>query len=210
VIDQVDALLRGYRESVVATVEEPVRAHYPALLDAPDDEYRKMLELSTKMTLVGHACCEIAGYPYDERRRTIGSLYGVCCFLADSFIDDFGPDATREYLQRIEVMLKTGWFDVRTAREQLFYAIVSRLFAERDVLDPILRQAILLLFEAPAARRGDAAGRRRRAPPAPQAALPPQADRARSQRSRDHRPDRVRRARDRALDPPVPPSPRAR
>ena len=148
VIDQVDALLRGYRESVVATVEEPVRAHYPALLDAPDDEYRKMLELSTKMTLVGHACCEIAGYPYDERRRTIGSLYGVCCFLADSFIDDFGPDATREYLQRIEVMLKTGWFDVRTAREQLFYAIVSRLFAERDVLDPILRQAILLLFEA--------------------------------------------------------------
>ena len=147
-IDQVDALLRGYRESVVATVEEPVRAHYPALLDAPDDEYRKMLELSTKMTLVGHACCEIAGYPYDERRRLNGTLFGCCCFLADSFIDDFGPDATREYLERIELLLTTGWFDVRTPREELFYAIVSRLFVARDVLDPILRQAILLLFEA--------------------------------------------------------------
>jgi hypothetical protein len=100
------------------------------------------------MTLVGHAACEIAGYPYNERRQTIGTLFGGCCFLADSFVDDFGPDATQEYLERIRILLGTGWFDVRTAREQLFYAIVGRLFAARDVLDPILRQAIMLLFDA--------------------------------------------------------------
>jgi len=147
-IEKVETLMRGYRGTVVACLEPAVRAHYPELIESPGDEYRKMLELSTKMTLVGHACCEIAGYPYDERRRTIGSLFGGCCFLADSFIDDFGPDATREYLERIELLLTTGWFDVRTDRERLFYAIVSRLFASRDVLDPILRQAILLLFEA--------------------------------------------------------------
>jgi hypothetical protein len=147
-IERVDELIRGYRREVVTGLEPSVRAHYPELLEDPGGEYRKMLELSTKMTLVGHACCEIAGYPYDERRRLNGTLFGCCCFLADSFIDDFGPDATREYLERIELLLTTGWFDVRTPREELFYAIVSRLFAARDVLDPILRQAILLLFEA--------------------------------------------------------------
>jgi hypothetical protein len=147
-IERVDTLIRGYREDVLACLEPAVRTHYPELLDNPGEEYRKMLELSTKMTLVGHACCEIAGYPYDERRRLNGILFGCCCFLADSFIDDFGPDATREYLERIELLLTTGWFDVRTEREQLFYAIIGRLFAARDVLDPILRQAILLLFEA--------------------------------------------------------------
>lgn len=147
-LEKVDTLIRRYRGDVLACLEPPIRAHYPDLLDEPGDEYRKLVELSTKMTLVGHACCEIAGYPYDERRQTIGSLFGACCFLADSFIDDFGPDATREYLERIELLLTTGWFDVRTDREQLFYAIVARLFAARDVLDPILRQGILLLFEA--------------------------------------------------------------
>ena len=147
-LEKVDALIRRYRGEVVACLEPAAGAHYPELLENADDEYRKMVELSTKMTLVGHACCEIAGYPYDERRRTIAGLFGGCCFLADSFIDDFGPEATREYLERIELMLTTGWFDVRTSRERLFYAIVGRLFAGRDVLDPILRQAILLLFEA--------------------------------------------------------------
>jgi hypothetical protein len=147
-LEQVDTLIRGYRAEVVACLEPAARAHYPELLEGADDEYRKMVELSTKMTLVGHACCEIAGYPYDERRRTIAGLFGGCCFLADGFIDDFGPDATRDYLERLELMLQTGWFDVRSGRERLFYAIVGRLFAARDVLDPILRQAILLLFEA--------------------------------------------------------------
>ena len=92
--EKVDSLIRGYRGNVLACLEPTVRAHYPELLEKP--EYGKMLELSTKMTLVGHASCEIAGYPYDERRRTIGSLFGACCFLADSFVDDFGPEATRE------------------------------------------------------------------------------------------------------------------
>ena len=144
--EKVDTLIRGYRENVVSSLEPPVRAHYPELLDTP--EYGKMLELSTKMTLVGHAACEIAGYPYDDRRRTIGSLFGCCCFLADSFIDDFGPEASREYLERIGLMLTTGWFDIRTERERLFYAVIGRLFAARDVLDPVLRQAIMLLFDA--------------------------------------------------------------
>lgn len=147
-LEKVDTLMRGYRDDVRECLEAPVRAHYPELLEGSGDEYRKMLELSAKMTLVGHACCEIAGYAYDERRRTNGSLFGSCCFLADSFIDDFGPAATREYLERLELLLTTGWFDVRSDRERLFYAILSRLFASRDVLDPILRQAILLLFEA--------------------------------------------------------------
>lgn len=146
-LDEVDALMRRYRADIRACLEPPVRAHYPELLER-SVEYPKMLELSTKMTLVGHACCEIAGYDYNERRRLNASLFGACCFLADSFIDDFGPDATREYLERLELLLTTGWFDVRTDRERLFYAIVSRLFGARDVLDPILRQAILLLFEA--------------------------------------------------------------
>ena len=147
-LEKVDALMRGYRGDVARRLEPLVEAHYPQLLAAGGEEYRKMVELSTKMTLVGHACCEIAGYRYDERRQTIGSLFGACCFLADSFIDDFGPTATREYVERLELLLTTGWFDVSTEREQLFYAIVARLFTRRDVLDPLLRQAILLLFEA--------------------------------------------------------------
>jgi hypothetical protein len=145
-IEKVDALIRGYRQSVVACLEPPVRAHYPQLLETA--EYQKMLELSTKMTLVGHAVSEIAGYPYDDRRRTIGSLFGCCCFLADSFMDDFGPEMSREYLERISYMLTAGWFEVRTDRERLFYTIIARLFAARDVLEPVLRQAIMLLFDA--------------------------------------------------------------
>lgn len=145
---QVDSLIQAYRSRVIATLEPLVRAYYPDLLDKPDNEYRKMVELSTKMTLVGHACSEIAGYPFDARRQTIGSLFGACCFLADSFIDDFGEETTREYLERFELLLTEGWFDIRTDREKLFLVIISRLFAERDILYPTLRQAILSLYEA--------------------------------------------------------------
>jgi hypothetical protein len=145
-VARVDELMRRYRHEVVDCLQPAVAAHYPELLES--DEYHKMLELSTKMTLVGHAACEIAGYPYDPRRQTIGTLFGGCCFLADSFIDDFGPAATQEYLERLRLLLTTGWFDVRSDRERLFYTIVARLFAARDVLDPVLRQAIMLLFEA--------------------------------------------------------------
>ena len=41
-----------------------------------------------------------------------------------------------------------GWFDLRTDRERLFFAILSRLFAERDLLHPTVRQAILQLYAA--------------------------------------------------------------
>jgi hypothetical protein len=118
------------------------------MLSEANDEYRKMLELSAKMNVVGHACTEIFGHDYDERRQNIGSLFGACCFLADSFIDDFGERATREYLERFEILLTEGWFDLRTDRERLFFAILSRLFVERDLLHPTVRQAILQLYAA--------------------------------------------------------------
>ncbi len=145
---RVDSLIQTYRRSVVATLKPLVACHYPDLLTNRDNEYRKMVELATKMTLVGHAITASIGERFDSRRRTTASLFGGCCFLADSFIDDFGEAAARRYLRRFEVLLTRGWFQVQTDRERLFYVILSRLFARRDVLDPALRQAILLLFEA--------------------------------------------------------------
>lgn len=149
IMERVDSLIRDYRGHVRGVLDPLVRAHYPLLIDPRHrTEYRKMVELSTKMTLVGHALTESAGAEYDERRRMLASLYGSCCFLADSFIDDFGQDAARDYLRRFETLLTEGWFEPRSDRERLFYVIVGRLFAARDVLDPILRQAILRLYEA--------------------------------------------------------------
>ncbi|MGE3152122.1 MAG: hypothetical protein AB7G48_10910 [Nitrospiraceae bacterium] len=145
---QIDRLFEDYRKAAGACLEPLVRAYYPELYRDRRDECRKMMELSAKMTVVGHACSEICGYPYDARRQRIGSLFGGCCFLADSFLDDFGNDAARDYLERFELLLTTGWFEIRTPREKLFYVIISRLFAERDVLDRFLRQAILLLLNA--------------------------------------------------------------
>jgi hypothetical protein len=145
---RIDALSAGYRARVRETLEPLVMVYYPELLATSPGEYRKMLELSTKMTLVGHACTEVAGYAFDERRRRIAILFGGCCFLADSFLDDFGVAATRTYLERFAALLATGWFETRSARERLFYVIIARLFTERDVLDPILRQAILRLHTA--------------------------------------------------------------
>lgn len=146
--ERVDGLMRVYRQRVSETLEPLVSAYNPVMLTNAQNEYRKMLELSAKMTLVGHACTEIAGYEYDTRRQMIAGLFGCCCFLADSFIDDFGEEATREYLQRLKILLNAGWFEVRNDREKLFYVIVSRLFVERDILDPTVRQAILLLYSA--------------------------------------------------------------
>ena len=143
-----DQLFAQYRKHVVTCLNPLVLEYYPALATEHKEEYRKMLELSAKMTVVGHACSEIAGFPYDTRRQMIGSLFGGCCFLADSFIDDFGLEAAKNYVDRMETLLKNGWFKIQSERERLFYVIISRLFAERDVLDPMLRQAILLLFHA--------------------------------------------------------------
>jgi len=50
---------------------------------------------------------------------------------ADSFIDDFGEAATRDYLDRLEVLLTEGWFEPRTDREKLFFVIVSRRRKEK-------------------------------------------------------------------------------
>lgn len=143
-----DRLIKRYRESVAAQLKPIVGAYNPSMLLDPQPEYRKMLELSAKMNVVGHACTEIFGYRYDARRQRIGTLFGACCFLADSFIDDFGEQATLEYLNRLGVLLTDGWFDLRSDRERLFFAVVSRLFTERDLLHPTVRQAILFLYEA--------------------------------------------------------------
>lgn len=147
-LQRVDALIRRYRREVVATLNPLVREYCPALLSNRQNEYRKMVELSTKMTLVGHAAVESVGYRCDARRQRIGNLFGACCFLADSFIDDFGDEAARAYLERFERLLTSGWFELRTDRERLFYVIAVRMFEERDVLHPVLRQALLLLYEA--------------------------------------------------------------
>lgn len=143
--ERIDALAREYRTVVRQTLEPLVTQYYPVLLTSGAAEYRKMLELSTKMTLVGHACTNVAGYEFDDRRRRIAALFGGGCFLADSFLDDFGPEATRSYLRRFAMLLNQGWFEVQNDRERLFYVTLARLFSERDVLDPVVRQSICRL-----------------------------------------------------------------
>jgi hypothetical protein len=147
-MERVDRLIQRYRPDVRATLEPLILSSYPALRQNRDNEYRKMVELSTKMTVVGHAATTVLGHPYDRRRRRIAALFGGCCFLADSFIDDFGDEAAHAYLDRFEVLLTRGWFHPRTDRERLFYAILTRLFLESHLLRPALRQALLLLYEA--------------------------------------------------------------
>ena len=146
--ERVDHLMHLYRRRVTALLAPVVQSYNPRLASDGGMEYRKLLELSTKMTLVGHACTEIADHPFDERRETIAGLFGACCFLADSFLDDFGEAATRDYLGRFELLFSKGWFEVRNDREQLFYVIIARLFAERNILEPTLRQSMLRLFDA--------------------------------------------------------------
>ena len=148
VLSTVDDLMKGYRKTVRENLGGIVEEHYPSLQHRGDNEYPKMLELSAKMTMVAHACTQIAGYPFDGRRQRISSLFGACCFIGDSFLDDFGEKESLEYLDRYELLLTKGWFDIRNEREQLFYVILSRLFAERDVLNTMLRQAVFSLFLA--------------------------------------------------------------
>lgn len=146
---QIQTMLQQYRAAVEDVLTPLVVSHCPSLINSNEgNEYGKMLALSTKMAIVGHSCTEIAGYPFDERRQRISSLFGACCFLGDSFLDDFGEEASREYIDRYELLLTKGWFEIRNEREQLFYIVLSRLFAERDLLDPLLRQAICWLFLA--------------------------------------------------------------
>jgi hypothetical protein len=146
--ERLNQLFKRYRSGVGERLEPIVREYNPVMLEGGQDEYRKMLELSAKMNVVGHACTEIGGFDYDERRHEIGSLFGACCFLADSFIDDFGEAAARDYLERLGVLLTEGWFEPRTDRERLFFVIAARLFAQRDVLHPVVRQAVTQLYLA--------------------------------------------------------------
>ena len=143
-----DALMRVYRRRAERVLRPIVDTHYPAMPAASPLEYRKMIELTTKMAMVGMACTRVAGYPFDSRRVRIACLYGACCFLGDSFLDDFGEEAAWDYLARYELLLTKGWFEIRTDRERLFYIVLARLFAERDILAPTLRQAIFGLYLA--------------------------------------------------------------
>jgi hypothetical protein len=144
----IDSLMRTYREEVRATLMPLVKRYCPSIAKSPGMEIEKMLELSAKMTMVGHACGEVAGAKFDAHRRTMSALFGGCCFLADSFIDDYGDEAARDYVARFERLLTKGWFDIRNDREKLFYIIISRLFSRRNALDPMVRQAIVSLFNA--------------------------------------------------------------
>jgi len=150
VAGRVEALAHTLRATVRDTLEPLVLAWHPSLRERSSAEFNKMLELSTKMTLVGQACAEVLGAPFEARHRRIAALFGGCCFLADSFIDNFGAAVAREYLRRFSELFATGWFEVRNERERLFYIMAARLFAERDVLDPMVRQSVLKLHEAQA------------------------------------------------------------
>ncbi|MGA2735937.1 MAG: hypothetical protein ABSG65_00640 [Bryobacteraceae bacterium] len=141
---RLDVLARSHRRQVEGVLKRLVRSYHPLML--AELEYSKMVELSTKMVLVGRACTLIGGQPFDGRHMRIAALYGACCFLGDSFLDDFGEAAAREYLERYELLLTKGWFELRNDRERLFYVILARLFSERDMLDPLLRQAVFSLF----------------------------------------------------------------
>lgn len=144
-----DSYIQKCQQRVEECLELLVDAYFPSMKAVNGGlEYRKMLALSTKMTVVGTACAWIAGYPFDERRLRISCLYGACCFLGDGFIDDYGEAASLEYLQRYERLLTKGWFEVRNQRERVFYIVLRRLFSERDILQPMVRQAIWKLFLA--------------------------------------------------------------
>lgn len=147
-LEMVDILMRRYRDDVQRALVPLVERYCPSLARSSGIELKKMLELSAKMTMVGHVCSEVAGYPFDEHRKTISALYGGCCFLADSFIDDYGETVARRYISRFEVLLTKGWFAIRNKREELFYVIISRLFTRRNAFDPMVRQAIFSLFQA--------------------------------------------------------------
>jgi hypothetical protein len=144
---EVDACLKRYRASAEESLRPLVVRYCPFLhSEAGGAEYRKLIELSAKMQMVGHACTEIGGFEFDKRRQHLSCLFAVCCFLGDSFLDDYGEDASREYVRRFELLLTRGWFDIRTDRERAFYVTLARLFAVRDVFHPMLRQALWSLF----------------------------------------------------------------
>jgi hypothetical protein len=73
-----EELIPLYRANVRKTLKPLVRLYNPAMLGGAQEEYRKMLELSTKMSVVEHACTEIAGHEYNERRQAFagGTVQG--------------------------------------------------------------------------------------------------------------------------------------
>ncbi|MDD5674494.1 MAG: hypothetical protein PHC61_10035, partial [Chitinivibrionales bacterium] len=147
-LGNVDKLIKFYQRQADRELQTLVREHCPLIMENNNNEYQKMLALTTKMALVGHACSEVAGFRFNARRQTISMLYGGCCFLADSFIDDYGERRAAEYIERFEIMLTKGWFDIRNDREKLFYVLLARIFALGNVLEPLARQAVFAVFLA--------------------------------------------------------------
>ena len=72
--ERLNALFKRYRTGVGDCLEPIVRQYNPMMLEGGAGRESKMLELSAKMNVVGHACAEIGGFEYDERRQMIGSL----------------------------------------------------------------------------------------------------------------------------------------
>jgi len=104
IASEIDALMKRYRASADENLRPLFDRYCSSLRTAIEaTEYRKLIELSAKMQMVGHACTEIAGYCFDQRRQRISSLFGACCFLGDNFLDDYGEAASREYIQRFEL-----------------------------------------------------------------------------------------------------------
>lgn len=146
---EIDTHLNKLRQEADDVLRPLAATYYPFMVENDDgSEFRKMRELSTKMMLVGQACAEITGYKFSEKLIMLSALFGGCCFLGDSFIDDYNEEETRNYIQRLERLLTEGWFEINNDREKLFYVIVTRLFSECDVFEGKTRQAIFGQFLA--------------------------------------------------------------
>ncbi|MDH3973405.1 MAG: hypothetical protein OEV42_03905 [Deltaproteobacteria bacterium] len=146
---EIDHCLKRLRDKADEVLRPLATSYYPAMI-AHDhaSEFNKMRELSTKMMLVGQACAEIAGYEFNDKLIMLSALFGGCCFLGDSFIDDYDDEETLDYINRLERLLTKGWFEISDDREKLFYVIVTRLFSECDVFEEKTRQAIFGQFLA--------------------------------------------------------------
>src|SRR5258705_5258759 len=116
---ELDSVAKQSRLSVTKYLGPLVNRYYPEYRSVDGGrEFRKLIELSTKMQLVGRAWTDIAGFQFDERRERISALFGACCHVGDGFLDDFGPAASLDYMRRFAVFLTKGWFDIRNAPER--------------------------------------------------------------------------------------------
>jgi len=146
---EIDVYLKMLRQKADEVLRPLAETYYPLMIEYDNaDEFKKMRELSTKMMLVGKACAEISDYEFNDKLIMLSALFGGCCFLGDSFIDDYDEEDTLDYIYRLERFLTKGWFEIKDDREKLFYVIVTRIFTECNVFEERTRQAIFGQFLA--------------------------------------------------------------